>query len=472
MTAHADFDEIRDITIIGAGPVGLSTAFWAGMREASSRIVDSLPELGGQLTTLYPEKWIFDVPGHRRILAKDLVAELREQALGQFDVPGAPRDHRARDRLRGRPRRAQDRQAATCARARSSSPAATAPSSPRSCRVSDVDMTPVGGPRRELPRRREAGLRGQARGDRRRRRLRLRLGREPARHRGGDHARAPPRRLPRPRGDGRRRSWATSTPAASTSRCPTSSRASRATAAIEAVELHHADGDSVERLGCDAVLLQLGFSTKLGPLKDWGFEIQKGALVVDGLMRTSLDRVWACGDITTFDGKLKLIATGLRGGGDRGLAGRPHDPPGHADPAGLLDEQRRARRRRGPGLSDAHLRRADPVLAALIDDFGGPLPDGAGRARPARGPLRRARAHDRGPAALGARGARDLAQADRALRRPHADAAGDPGRRSRRRCAPPRASRAPRSSTCARSPSTWSPASSSSTASPSCPTRR
>src|SRR3954451_13508865 len=79
--------EIRDITVIGAGPVGLSTAVWAGMREASSRIIDSLPELGGQLTTLYPEKWIFDVPGHRRVLAKDLVAELREQALGQFDVP-------------------------------------------------------------------------------------------------------------------------------------------------------------------------------------------------------------------------------------------------------------------------------------------------------------------------------------------------------------------------------------------------
>ena len=51
------------------------------------RIIDSLPELGGQLTTLYPEKWIFDVPGHPRVLAKDLVEELREQTLEQFDVP-------------------------------------------------------------------------------------------------------------------------------------------------------------------------------------------------------------------------------------------------------------------------------------------------------------------------------------------------------------------------------------------------
>ena len=82
-----DFDEVRDVTVIGAGPVGMCTAFWAGMREASSRIIDSLPELGGQLTTLYPEKWVFDVPGHPKILAKDLVELLRRQALDQFDVP-------------------------------------------------------------------------------------------------------------------------------------------------------------------------------------------------------------------------------------------------------------------------------------------------------------------------------------------------------------------------------------------------
>src|ERR671935_983125 len=79
--------EIRDITVIGAGPVGLITAFWAGMREASTRIIDSLPDIGGQLTTLYPEKWIYDVPGFPRILAKDLVEELRKQAIDQFDVP-------------------------------------------------------------------------------------------------------------------------------------------------------------------------------------------------------------------------------------------------------------------------------------------------------------------------------------------------------------------------------------------------
>ncbi|HMI68592.1 MAG TPA: NAD(P)/FAD-dependent oxidoreductase, partial [Solirubrobacteraceae bacterium] len=81
--------------------------------------------------------------------------------------------------------------------------------------------------------------------------------------------------------------------------------------AIERVQLFHSeDEERVVDIECDAVLLQLGFKTALGPLKEWGFDIDKGAIKVDGLFKTSLDRVWACGDITTFDGKLKLIATG------------------------------------------------------------------------------------------------------------------------------------------------------------------
>ena len=62
---------------------------------------------------------------------------------------------------------------------------------------------------------------------------------------------------------------------------------------------------------CDAVLLQLGFKTALGPLKEWPLEVEKGAIVVDPVMKTSMEGVWAAGDITTFEGKLKLIATGF-----------------------------------------------------------------------------------------------------------------------------------------------------------------
>jgi thioredoxin reductase (NADPH) len=71
--------EIRDITIIGAGPTGLFGLFYAGMREVTAQIVDALPEAGGQLTALYPEKYVFDVAGIPTILAKDLVKQLVEQ---------------------------------------------------------------------------------------------------------------------------------------------------------------------------------------------------------------------------------------------------------------------------------------------------------------------------------------------------------------------------------------------------------
>jgi thioredoxin reductase len=81
---------------------------------------------------------------------------------------------------------------------------------------------------------------------------------------------------------------------------------------IERVRLFHSEDESHEiELEVDAILLQLGFKTALGPLKDWGLEISKGATVVDQVMKTNLPGVWACGDITTFEGKLKLIATGF-----------------------------------------------------------------------------------------------------------------------------------------------------------------
>ncbi|MCC7202320.1 MAG: NAD(P)/FAD-dependent oxidoreductase [Nitrospirae bacterium] len=73
-------DDIKDITIIGAGPSGLFTAFQAGMHEASVRIIDSMPEPGGQLTALYPEKYIFDAPGFTKITAKELAENLFAQA--------------------------------------------------------------------------------------------------------------------------------------------------------------------------------------------------------------------------------------------------------------------------------------------------------------------------------------------------------------------------------------------------------
>ena len=306
-----DFDEVRDITIIGAGPVGLSAAFWAGMRNSSSRIIDSLPDIGGQCTTLYPEKWIYDVPGHPRVLASDLITQLREQSLEQFDIPvhvetTAERIsyeddlvvlHTNRGELRSRTVIVAGGHGAF---------------EPKRLPTSDIDMSPWehrGAHYLVSEKSAFAGKRVVIVG-------------------GGDsafdwalnlldtaiHVTLVHRR------DGFRAHEATVSEVMEQValghidlKVPYVIRQVDGDERIESVTLHHTGDDTVapERIECDAVLLQLGFSTKLGPLKEWGFELDKGSIRVDHVMRTNLDRVWACGDISTFDGKLKLIATGF-----------------------------------------------------------------------------------------------------------------------------------------------------------------
>lgn len=72
-------EKIYDITIIGGGPAGLFAGFYAGMRGAKTKIIDVLPELGGQLSLLYPEKLIYDVAGFPNVKAQDLVNSLVKQ---------------------------------------------------------------------------------------------------------------------------------------------------------------------------------------------------------------------------------------------------------------------------------------------------------------------------------------------------------------------------------------------------------
>jgi ferredoxin/flavodoxin---NADP+ reductase len=307
-----DFEEVRDVTVIGAGPVGMCTSFWAGMREASSRIIDSLPELGGQLTTLYPEKWIFDVPGHPKVLAKDLVEMLREQALLQFDVPvhlsttaetisweGSGDDrlvvlHTDRGELRSRTVIVAGGHGAF---------------EPK--KLPGFDMTPWEGRGAHYVVGEKSVFEGK--------RVMV-VG-------GGDSAcdwvinlldTASEIRLVHRREGFRAHELTVGQVLQAADRgevmvhVPFQIKEIRGDGTVERVRLFHSEQEEHElEVEVDAILLQLGFKTALGPLKDWGFEVIKGAIAVDQLMQTSLERVWACGDITTFDGKLKLIATGF-----------------------------------------------------------------------------------------------------------------------------------------------------------------
>lgn len=69
-----------DVVIIGAGPAGLFSVFECGMLKMKCHVIDSLEQIGGQLSALYPEKPIYDIPGYPVILAGDLVKHLEEQA--------------------------------------------------------------------------------------------------------------------------------------------------------------------------------------------------------------------------------------------------------------------------------------------------------------------------------------------------------------------------------------------------------
>ena len=313
--AAEDFEEIRDVTVIGAGPVGMIATFWAGMREATARLVDSLPDIGGQLTTLYPEKWIYDVPGYPRVLAKDLVAELRRQSIEQFEVPVHLETTALRIEYEQDPDDPERQivclitdkgelrsRTVLIAGGHGAFEPKTLPGMPldewegkglhylvgEKSVFEGKDVVIIGGgdPACDWT----LNLLGTARSIalvHRREQFRaheVTVGEIQEAKEAGKVQVLTPYQLREVVGDG---------------------------AIKELTVFHSEEEDRVETLPCDALLLQLGFKTALGPLADWGLEIEKGAIKVDHVMKTNLDAVWACGDITTFDGKLKLIATGF-----------------------------------------------------------------------------------------------------------------------------------------------------------------
>src|SRR5688572_6975061 len=70
-----------DIAIVGAGPAGLFGLFYASMRNMEALLIDSLQQPGGQLATLYPEKFVYDMPGFPKITAAELARQMYEQAI-------------------------------------------------------------------------------------------------------------------------------------------------------------------------------------------------------------------------------------------------------------------------------------------------------------------------------------------------------------------------------------------------------
>jgi thioredoxin reductase (NADPH) len=298
--------EITDITIIGGGPTGLYAAFYGGMRERSVRIIDSLPELGGQLMALYPEKDIFDVGGFPRVLAKDLAKDLIAQA-SQFspdivldeEVVGLTVDADA-IRLQGKREEYTTRTLILAG-----GKGAFEPIKLKCPGYDEFLGRGVAYSVKELE-----SFRGK--------RV-LMVG-------GGDAALdwalalknvAAELRLIHRR-DGFRaheRTVAQLHAAAEAGELDFRSfhevREIRGGEAVQSAIIFDNKSGEETAMEVDVVLTFLGFKPDLGPMAEWGLELDGNRVVVDRLMGTNLPGVYGAGDLVRYEGKLDLIATGF-----------------------------------------------------------------------------------------------------------------------------------------------------------------
>ncbi|MEN2466294.1 NAD(P)/FAD-dependent oxidoreductase [Ornithinibacillus sp. FSL M8-0202] len=297
-------EEMVDITIIGAGPIGLFSAFYAGMREASVKVIDSMPEVGGQLAALYPEKYIYDVAGFPGVKAKDLVKELHKQALtfspticlneqvldiirlenGTFEIYTTKTVHYSKSILI------------------SAGAGAFEPRKLKLANIAQFEEHTLHYFIKELERFRNKRV--------------LVCG-------GGDSA----------------VDWAlalvdiaedvTLVHRRDAFRAHEHSLTQLKHSSVTILtpyevtdligkehDIHHVTLQKVKEqdrktVTVDEVIVNYGFITNIGPIKSWGLETTKNAVFVNGKMETNIPGIYACGDICSYEGKPKLIATGF-----------------------------------------------------------------------------------------------------------------------------------------------------------------
>jgi len=291
-----------DMLIIGAGPAGLYAAYYAGFRGLSVGVMDSLPELGGQVSALYPEKVIYDVAGLPAIKGQELVDALAKQA-GSGN-PTYILGHRAEEL------HLADGHALVVTH--------------RGLTVEALTVLITGGIGTFSPRQLPDGAAFAQRGlmyfvphlDELAGLDVLIVG-------GGDSAfdwatsLEPIARsvtLVHRRSDFRAHKSTVDKVLASSVRVLTPYEVFKVHGheRIEAVEVFdNRDHDRQVRLEVQAVVAALGFTADLGPFTRWGLEQRKRHILVDPAMRTNLPRVFAAGDIVDYEGKVKLISVGF-----------------------------------------------------------------------------------------------------------------------------------------------------------------
>lgn len=290
-----------DLVLIGAGPVGLYGAYYAGFRELRTVVVDALPQLGGQISAMYPEKFIHDVAGFPAVRGRELVDGLVEQA-GRFSPTY----------LLG--------ETATSLTYEDGLPVLGLLSG-RTIHAKAIVIT--GGVGKFTPRPLPVGREYHGRG------LEYFVprpddyaGRDVLVVGGGDSA-LDWAQLLQPIAQSvtlvhrRERFRAHEHTVAEVRRSPvrvlTSSEviALHGSGHVEAAEVIHQPTNTVQKLAAQKVVAALGFIADLGPLSSWGLEVQARRIVVSSSMITNLPRVYAAGDIVAYPGKVRLIAVGF-----------------------------------------------------------------------------------------------------------------------------------------------------------------
>lgn len=295
--------DVFDITIVGGGPTGLFAAFYAGLRQASCKIIDSLPALGGRLTALYPEKYIYDVAGFPKVLTRDLVSNLVEQAMqynptvclnesavslkknsaGLFELTTEKGTHLSRTVVLAGGVGTYKPKTHTALGADHFGGTDVLYAVQNKSDFAGLDVVIAGGGDSALDWANELAEVAKS--------VTLIHRNEKFRAHGDSVA-----KLQR-----------------------TSAKILLNTEIIEFKGSHklshvvakEVEGDKTLEIATDRVLVMFGFNSSLGKIKEWGLEFRGEYLAVNEKMETNIPGIYAAGDIVEHDAKLKLIATGF-----------------------------------------------------------------------------------------------------------------------------------------------------------------
>lgn len=296
-------EQVYDITIIGGGPAGMFTAFYGGMRQASVKIIESMPQLGGQLSALYPEKYIYDVAGFPKILAQDLIHNLKDQ-LSRFQQTIC-----LEEKVENVVKKAD---------------AVFEITTDKGTHLSKAVIITAGvgafEPRRlehpDAVKYEKSNLHYFVTD------LNSFKGRRVAVFGGGDSALdwslmlepiAKEVHLIHRRDKFRAHEHSVEMLMSSKVQVKTPYEVSalHGEEKIERITLSNCTTKEELELEVDAVIVNFGFISSLGPIKNWGLALDKGSIVVNSRMESNIPGIFAAGDVATYPGKVKLIAVGF-----------------------------------------------------------------------------------------------------------------------------------------------------------------